>query len=199
MLKFLFTFLFTTFSYHCFSQHSKNDSLKTDNSKVLSFKDKCYVGGDVIFYLSSSSGNNGLLLNLSPMFGYRPNNKNFSYGVGLTYQYTSITYPGLGASFSNHLYGGRVFARQLIGNVFFLHGEAETYLTKKENYLTRKMEFASIPFVNGFIGFKNRFSQYSYYYFMIGYNFLENPNGIYVYATNPLLLKVGYVFDLGGN
>jgi hypothetical protein len=178
-----------------FSQvSSKKDSLRTSQEEIPSFKDKCYVGGDVLFFLDGT----GSLFNLSPMFGYRPQNKNFSYGVGATYQYTSFRDFTTNYKFSNHLLGGRVFARQLLGSLFFLHAEAEMYFTQKENFLTNKVEWVSIPFANAFLGYKSRFSNYSYYYFMLGYNVLENPNGYYVYPTNPILFKAGYIFDLGG-
>lgn len=157
------------------------------------FWDKCYSGGDLMLY----GGNNRFYFNVSPLLGYRPNNKSFSYGIGLTYQYSSFIY--YGATYKFSIAGARVFIRQDLGNLFFVHGELENYFTKGENIFTREKEIISIPCANVFIGYKQKFSDFSYYYIMVGYEAIGDRNtGNYVYPMAPLLLKAGYILDLKG-
>ncbi|HYG52391.1 MAG TPA: hypothetical protein VD905_15880 [Flavobacteriales bacterium] len=170
---------------------------KTKPVDDLRFWDHCYSGGDLMFY----GGNGSVYFNISPMLGYRPANKSFSYGIGTTYQYSSFTYLS-GNNISQYrfsLVGIRGFLRQDISKMFFLHGELENYFTKGRNIFTRKDELISFACANAFIGFKQMYSDFSYYYIMAGYEFLgDGKAGIYAYPLHPFILKAGYVFDLKG-
>lgn len=158
-----------------------------------SFWEKCYTGGDFMFYIGSGQLN----FNISPLLGYRPQNKGFSYGLGATYQFTRFDYTNVVYSYS--LFGIRGFVRQNLGSHFFLHGELENYFTKGQNIFTKKVEPISIPCANAFIGYKQGISDFSYYYIMIGYEFIGDQNAAqYVYYTHPLLFKIGYIFDIKG-
>ena len=159
------------------------------------FWDKCYTGGELMLF----GGTGQFYLNISPLLGYRPQNKNFSYGVGITYQYTSFIDYYYGSRYSYSLFGLRAFIRQQLGQHFFLHGEYENYFTRGFNVFTNRKEGIVVPCANGFLGYKQNFSEYSYYYIMLGYEFIGDRNTRqYVYYTAPLVLKVGYIFDIKG-
>jgi hypothetical protein len=164
-----------------------------DKDMDLTFWDKCYSGGDLSFY----GGSGGLFFNISPLLGYRPGNKSFSYGIGATYQYTSFNYFGLNYNYS--LFGIRAFIRQELGNMFLAHAEIENYFTKGENVLTRQVEVISIPCANVFIGYRHKFSDFSYSYIMLGLELIRDPSSYqYVYPLHPLLFKAGYILDIKG-
>jgi len=157
------------------------------------FWDKCYTGGDLMLF----GGSGQFYFNVSPLLGYRPQNKGFSYGVGLTYQFTRFV--DYYTTYSYSLFGVRAFLRQQLGQHFFLHGEYENYFTRGENIFTRKRETIVVPCANAFLGYKQNFSEYSYYYIMLGYEFIGDRNaGQYVYYTHPIVFKVGYIFDIRG-
>ncbi len=157
------------------------------------FWDKTYSGGDLM--LAGSTGN--LFFNVSPLLGYRPNNKSFSFGIGATYQFSKFTYYGAVYRFS--LVGVRAFVRQEIGNLFFLHAEAENYFTKGQNVLTLKNEIITIPCANVFVGYKQKYSDYSYYYIMVGYEAIGDRKAQqYVYPLHPFIIKAGYILDIKG-
>jgi hypothetical protein len=161
------------------------------------FWDKCYSGGDIMLY----GGSGTLFFNISPLFGYRPNNKGFSVGIGATYQYSKFTYSSTYAtsSYKFSLFGIRGFIRQDLSEVFFVHAEAENYFTRGRNVFTSKNETITIPCANIFLGYKQKYSEFSYYYIMVGYEAIGDPKaGQYVYPIHPLLFKAGYVLDIKG-
>lgn len=181
----------------CTYTYAQNDSTYSDYKYQKpaempeNFWDKAYTGGDLMLW----GGGGGFYFNISPMLGYRPNNGKFSYGIGATYQYSSFN--DLGYTYQFSLYGARAFLRQELGNYFFVHGEYENYFTRGRSIFSNKTENISIPCANAFIGYKQNFSEYSYYYFMIGYEFIgDRYAGTYVYPVHPILIKVGYIFDL---
>lgn len=166
-----------------------------DDDKVLNFWDKAYTGGDFAFF----GGTGQLYFNISPLLGYRPQNKGFSLGIGATYQYTYLNDVFYG-SYAYSLFGVRGFVRQQLGEHFFIHGEYENYFTKGVNIFTQKRENIIIPCANAFLGYKQHFSEFSYYYIMLGYEFIHDPYTRYVYGIHPLVFKVGYIFNIrGGN
>lgn len=195
-MRYLILGIFIIITQSVFSQSdSTYNGYKGSNADATrgDFWDKVYAGGDLMLY----GGSGGFYFNLSPMIGYRPGNKSFSYGIGATYQYTGINDPFYG-SLSYSLYGVRGFLRQQLGRFFFLHAEAENYFTEGINVITGQEELISIPCANAFIGYKQSFSEYSYYYLMVGYDFIQDPKAIYAYPLTPVVFKVGYIFDIRG-
>lgn len=173
---------------------SAYSNYKPAKEKTENFWDKTYVGGDVALY----GGTGTFYFNISPMIGYRPNNKGFSYGLGATYQYMSFSSAYFTDRFS--WFGLRAFVRQNILERLFVHAEYENYFTKGYNYLTNKDEMITVPCANIFIGYKQNFSDFSYYYFMLGYEAIGNESAKYymIYPLYPIVFKAGYVIDLKG-
>ena len=196
MKKYLFLFFLSMLVFQAFSQssRSKYDSLRRNYDKKMSILERSFTGGEFIFYIT----NRGTVLNLSPLYGIRPKNKTFSYGAGVTYQYTSYKYTN-GSFYRYSLFGARVFARQLLGQSFFINGEAEIYTTRALNFITKKNEWIPIPFSTLYLGYKGTGGDFSYYYIMLGYNFVNDNNAQYVYFSTPIIVKAGIIIDLGGN
>lgn len=192
-MKFIITLVFALSLGTLWSQDSTYKPYKKPVVEKTPFWDKCYTGGDIMLY----GGNGTFFFNVSPLLGYRPNNKGFSYGIGATYQFSRFTYSYSTYQFS--LFGIRAFIRQDLGNMFFLHGEVENYFTQGRNVFTAKNEMISIPCANAFIGYKQKFSDFSYYYLMVGYEAIGDRNaGQYVYPMHPLVIKAGYIIDIKG-
>lgn len=193
-MKFFLVLVFATANLFVSAQDStSNKPWKKPVEDKLGFWDHCYSGGDLMLY----GGSGSFYFNISPMLGYRPGNKSFSYGVGATYQFSRFTYNTSSYQFS--LYGLRAFVRQDLGRMFFLHGELENYFTKGQNIFTKKEELISFPCANAFVGYKQMYSDFSYYYIMVGYEFIGDGKApAYVYFLHPFILKAGYVFDLKG-
>jgi hypothetical protein len=192
-MKFFLIILISCSTVGIFAQ----DSTRVKPIKPLpdqgNFWDHCYSGGDLSFF----GGSGQIFFNISPLLGYRPGNKGFSYGIGATYQFTRINYYGYSDDYS--LYGIRAFVRQQLGNMFFVHGELENYYTKGYNIFTRKEEPISIPCANICLGYRQKFSEFSYSYLMVGYEMIgDQKAGSYVYYTHPIVIKAGYIIDLKG-
>lgn len=92
----------------------------------LSFRERLHFGGG----LSGLSFGNPTSIGISPMAGYLLTN-NTVLGVGLTYQYYSLTYGGYRAT--SNLLGERLFLRQQVPMLAQLLGQG--YLTAQvENF-----------------------------------------------------------------
>lgn len=92
----------------------------------LSFRERLHFGGG----LSGLSFGNPTSIGISPMAGYLLTN-NTVLGVGLTYQYYSLTYGGYRAT--SNLLGERLFIRQQVPMLAQLLGQG--YLTAQvENF-----------------------------------------------------------------
>ena len=92
----------------------------------LSFRERLHFGGGV----TGLSFGNPTSIGISPMAGYLLT-KNTILGVGITYQYYSITYAGFKAT--SNLLGERIFVRQQIPALSALIGQG--YLTAQlENF-----------------------------------------------------------------
>lgn len=76
-----------------------------------SFKERIYVGGNLGAWFGSTT-----YINVSPIVGFKIT-KDFSMGVGGTYNYYSQTYNG--QKYVSTIYGGGGFARYLILENFF--------------------------------------------------------------------------------
>ena len=193
-MRFIHIIILCLVSLSSFSQDSTYKPYKESNKEDnLGFWDKCYAGGDIMFY----GGTGSAFFNISPLIGYRPNNKSFSYGLGATYQFSKITYYNLIYQYS--LFGIRAFVRQGLGEMLFLHGEIENYFTKGRNVFTGKDAVITIPCASAFVGYKQNISSFSYYYLMLGYETIGNRNtSQYVYPLHPIVFKAGYILDIKG-
>ena len=101
------------------------DSLDEENS---SFWDKVYFGGDVQLQFGTIS-----VINISPVMGYKVT-ETTSFGIGPVYERYSN-----GIS-STQVYGGRLIAKQILGEVFIGQAEYED-LVIKSNTKSRLQRF----------------------------------------------------------
>lgn len=88
-------------------------------SKNSDWKDRIFVGGNLGLQFGTITN-----IEVSPLVGYRITN-NFSAGLGVSYIYYKVKFDN-GTEFKTDIYGGRIFARRLITEQFFLHGEYES-------------------------------------------------------------------------
>lgn len=157
------------------------------------FKDRLAYGGEFTFYVGGSSYLNGTVTNFSlcPFIGYRIN-PDLTFAIGPNYQYW-----GFRSNFGvlrDHFYGGRAFLRQELGIRFFLHAEYEIYNIETYSYVgglgRRNIDLGSLG-----VGYKSDFGgDFGYYYLMVLFDFIGNPNSAYIYQTAPLIFKAGLIF-----
>jgi hypothetical protein len=107
----------------------------------LSFRERLHFGGGI----SGLSFGNPTSIGISPMAGYLLA-KNTILGLGMTYQYYSVSY-GVGKSTSN-LLGERIFVRQQIPALSALIGQG---------YLTAQLENFNDMSPGTLVGYSNPF------------------------------------------
>ena len=97
------------------------DSTETyrEESSAANFLEKVTVGGNFGLQFGSVT-----FIDVSPTFGYRFTDR-FTAGPGITYRY--LKFRGFEGS---SLYGGRIFARQRLGQQFFVQTEYESLNTE---------------------------------------------------------------------
>lgn len=91
-----------------------------------SFKERLYFGGNFNLQFGTVT-----FIDVSPLLGYMVTNS-FSVGTGVTYQYLSYRH----LNYNTNIYGGRVFARQNIGQQFFAHTEFETLNVEYSRFIS---------------------------------------------------------------
>ena len=170
-------------------QTNTQNTQQNGNSELLQH---LRFGGN--FYLSYF---NGAYIDVSPMVGYKLNEKGTTFGVGLNMIYTSSRY----SNSSSFDYGARVFIQQPIARMFFIQAEIETMNARAGNFyditaaadpLARKWEVYPLVGV-GFYPGRTRGGD-SNYYISLSYN-LSFPNSGYNGYGNlggGLVLKFGY-------
>jgi len=166
------------------SLENKPDS----NSKFN--KDKIFVGGN---FGGNLSGTN-TFVDISPIIGYRVTDK-IMVGVGATGQFFKRD------SFTNRVFGGKVFARYDIIKNLFLHTEYERLVSKRSG------DAGSYQF-QGLLtgaGYQQRLGP-GYFSAMILYNWLDNasnpgtsfnPYSNGIFGENPIV-RIGWGVSLGG-
>ena len=101
-----------------FAQTDSTDTYQQEPSGP-SFFERITVGGNFGLQFGTVT-----FIDVSPTFGYRFTDR-FTAGPGITYRY--LKYRGFEPS---SLYGGRLFARQRIGQQFFVQSEYESLNTE---------------------------------------------------------------------
>lgn len=99
------------------AQHNDEEEQGDNDSSTL--WDKIYVGGNFGLQFGYYT-----YIDVSPLVGYRITDK-FSAGPGITYRFLKIR-----GYESSSTYGGRFFARHIIGKQFFAHTEYENLNTQ---------------------------------------------------------------------
>ncbi|MFP4092945.1 MAG: hypothetical protein ACLFUB_00575 [Cyclobacteriaceae bacterium] len=110
MKKLIFFSLGLLLSFNVLAQN-EDEYLQRDDNKLW---DKISLGGNFNLQFGNIT-----FIDISPMVGYRVTNR-FTAGPGFTYRY--LKFRGFEGS---SIYGGRVFARHMVGRQFFAHGEYE--------------------------------------------------------------------------
>lgn len=167
-------------------QIEKKDSIV---KKPKSFLDRCYTGGN----FSLSLGNLGSYIEVSPILGYNFTDY-FSFGVSLTYRYFSGLYSVTGLNYRTHIYGGSIFSRLLLGRRLIIQGELEALNTEVYNPTTRNFgrKFVPLGLFGG--GVRNDWGGGSYSYFLIMYDFINDPNSPNPFS--PFAIKIGFAIPL---
>jgi hypothetical protein len=141
--------------------------------------DKLSLGGNFNLQFGNIT-----FIDVSPLVGYRVTNR-FTVGPGFTYRY--LRFRGFEGS---SIYGGRVFARHMIGQQFFAHAEYESLNAEfvQNEQLVRNW----VPglFVGGGIfqpiGSRSGVTLSALYNLM--YDSLRSP------YNNPWVINVGFMF-----
>lgn len=195
MKKILFILSLLAFSCMVYAQNNSGDG-ETRAERNAEFnerplKDKMAYGGELTLYFSNVS-----LFYISPFAGYRFN-PDLTLGAGPIYQYMSIRNgygQGTGTVYRDHVFGGRAFLRHELGRLFFAHAEYEIlnfkHYSQIGGYARRFVDIASLG-----LGYKNSSGgDFGYYYIMVLFDFIQNPNIAFVYPTAPIIFKMGFIF-----
>jgi len=187
--SFLIICLFFTLS-SLFAQNNSDDG-ETRAERNAEFnkrplKDRLAYGGELSMFFGNTS-----YINISPFIGYRFN-PDITVGIGPSYQYWANRFaPGPTGVNRTHIYGGRIFVRHELGKTFFMHGEYEV-LNFKDYIVGIGIGRVNVNMAGLGVGYKSAFSESSYYYIMVLYDFIGDPRSIY--PLSPLVFKVGFMF-----
>lgn len=167
-----------TLSFPCYSQYVDENAEKAPKpkreNKKLDFLKKPYYGGN--FGLQFG---NVTLIDISPAVSFRPAEKTY-FGIGGSYIYYSIKNPPF--SYSTNIFGGRIFARQIVYNGVFGHAEYEVMNFESFNK-TRINVPAFLLGVGYQQGEDNFFTSIT-----LLFNVIENENSFY---QNPIF-RIGF-------
>jgi hypothetical protein len=148
------------------------------------------------FFTGGSIGlqfGNQTMIDASPILGYRIT-KNFSAGVGFTYQYYRLNY--YNTILQTYIIGGRVFARYYFFENFFLHGEYEALNLETKffdpGFLYHQSDRYWVGSVLAGGGYRQAIGENSFFNIMVLYNLNDTPYGPY---DNPWIFRVGV--DIG--
>ena len=123
-----------------FGQADSTDTYQEKRTASDFFK-RVTIGGNFGLQFGSVT-----FVDISPTFGYRFTDR-FTAGPGITYRYLKFrNFPG------SSLYGGRIFARQRLGQQFFVQTEYESLNTEyRTNNADRPISRTWVPgfFVGG--------------------------------------------------
>lgn len=186
--------LFVLISINSYSQitvpsNQPASSADADSWKNKPFLDKVYVGGDA----GLNFGNTFTSIMLSPFAGYRIT-PDWSVGVGVKYQWFKDHI----FDYSDHLFGGSVFTRYLIGNYLIAHAEYEMLnVTNVSAFQTGNRAWAQMAFVGG--GFRQGFNG-TYVQILLLYDLINDRNSPYRFQylspDVPLIIRGGIVVNL---
>lgn len=147
------------------------------------FKERLYFGGNVGAWFGSTT-----YINLSPLVGCKIT-KDFSIGVGGTYNYYSQTYNG--QKFVSTIYGGNAFARYLILDNFFAQvGWDRLSISDYTSQIPNSRVWIDNILLGG--GYRQSFSERGSFVAAIFYNINQTPLSPY---PNPII-QVGFNIGL---
>lgn len=157
----------------------EQDEPQNEKSKPeKDFLEKVYVGGNIGLQFGTSFA----LVEVSPLAGYHIAG-DLSAGIGATYQFRRF----LGSS--DHVYGGRVFARYDIANIFFATAE---YEAMRWEVPTEGSQWVPGVFVGGGIFFSksDRGGAYLSVLYNLEFDELRSP------YNNEWVIRPGFIFYL---
>lgn len=192
MKKNILLLVFSGCLLNVFSQNN-SDNGQTRAERNAEFrerplKERLAFGGELSMFFG-----NYTYINISPFIGYRIN-PDITFGLGPTYQYVSVRNGTGYNTYRDNIFGGRAFLRHELGRMFFAHAEYEilnfNFYSNVEGWGRRNVELASLG-----LGYKSSMGgDFTYYYVMVLYDFIQNVNVRNVYPTAPLIFKVGFMF-----
>ncbi|MFN3916390.1 MAG: hypothetical protein ACK4K0_01500 [Flavobacteriales bacterium] len=182
MQKIIYTILFSFLLLNSSAQWE-------EDVKDLTKKERTLFGASAGISFSQF----GMYFMGAPSVGYRLSN-NILGGVGVKYIYNSFNNGSV--AYKQHVYGGSVFAQHnLVSPRFFLHGELEMLNWEARDRFTYNISRRWVPM--GFVGagFRNFYSERSFYQIILLYDLIDDPYSPYPYMWNmPLTLRLGIVF-----
>lgn len=157
---------------------SQQQDVQSPQPKPLeSFGEKLYFGGNLGAQFGSST-----IFEASPLIGYHLTD-DVSVGIGATYLYYSEQF--LNYKFSTNVYGGRVFARYIVYEDFFVHGEDEILNIENFDFPGRR---TTINNLLAGIGYRQSAGDNSSMVIMALWNFTDAKYSPY---QNPII-RVGF-------
>jgi hypothetical protein len=159
------------------------DYVNSSSSENIENNFKIFTGGDFGLQLGTVN-----IINLSPLIGYRINNKT-SIGVGGIYKY----YSDSRYQYYLSIYGIRAFARYLIFNNLFAHVEAEELNVRNLDtyFINKERLWISNFYIGG--GYRQSVGTKSFLNLLILWNI--NDSGLNSYSTSNPVIRV--TFDIG--
>ena len=147
------------------------------------FKERLYFGGNVGAWFGTTT-----YLNVSPLIGCKIT-KQFSVGVGLTYNYYSQTYRS--QKYTSTIYGGNVFTRYLILENFFAQvGWDRLSVPDFYSPIINSRVWVDNILLGG--GYRQKFSERASFVAAIFYNINQTPLSPY---PNPII-QIGFNIGL---
>lgn len=184
----LYFFVFLSIHHIVFSQDNR-PALPPINQNPLapgdfnSFKERLYFGGNVGAWFGSTT-----FINLSPLVGCKIT-KQFSIGVGVTYNYYSQTYGT--QKYTSSIYGGNIFARYLILENFFAQvGWDRLSVPDFNSPIKNSRVWVDNILLGG--GYRQAFSERGSFVAAIFYNINQTPLSPY---PNPII-QIGFNIGL---
>lgn len=169
----------------CLFSYIASGQVKEKETNDWKFKDRIYVGGGI-----QAQFGNTMVIGASPIVGYRITEK-LSAGVGATYLYYRIKYPGNNV-YKTSIYGGNVFTRYLVWkDNLFAHGEygfinwEVPHYEPLVGYTTSRL---NVPFLNLGGGYRQKLAEKAYFEIFALYDVLHGPNS---FSPSPLSYRAG--------
>jgi hypothetical protein len=178
-------FIFFIFFLYNFSNLSAQDDPAKSSTSTENFQKHLFTGGSIGLQFGIVT-----LVDLSPLIGYKIT-KNFSAGIGATYQYCSAKDYQYGYTYKTSIYGGRVFARYYFLKNFLVDAEYES-LSLESKYFDLYQIHNTPRFLENNLfaggGYRQIIGENSCFYIMILYNLNETIDNHY---GSPYIIRTG--------
>lgn len=184
MKRHVFLLIFSIFLILPYSGFSQEGSAPSDSTATIEeeekepfdFFDHFFTGGNIGLSIGSTS-----YIEVAPFFGYRVT-EDLGVGIGGTYIYLSNSF----YNYKSSVYGGRIFARQMVFENFFAYGELER-LYFRAPYLTSGDYLAESAFIGA--GYRQEIGGRFYSSISVLYNVLHNEKSPY---PIPIVFRGGF-------